>query len=419
MKATHRALPVQGLRENAWAFALLVGVNALVGGMVGMERVVLPELAGELGVATAAAATSFLVAFGLAKSAANLLMGRLANHVGRKNLLLAGWALAVPVPWMLLGAESWTGVVAANVLLGASQGLAWSSTVVMKMDLVGRRQRGLAMGLNEFAGYAAVGLVALWTGHLAATHGLKPWPFYLGGAMSVLGLGLSVLFVKDTAPWSALEAYEEATRDPISSTGGRSNLFAQTTWRNPTLSAVTQAGFVNNLNDGMMWGLMPMYLVSEGLNLQAVGWVAGVYPVVWGVGQIGAGRLGDRMSKKRLIVAGMALQGAVLLAFPAAGDELFWTVLAGLLGLGTALVYPNFLTAVADATRAEERAESVGVFRFWRDMGYVAGALVSGVLADAFGFEAAIAAVGAATLASAAVVQARMRPEVGSAGGPV
>jgi MFS family permease len=284
------------------------------------------------------------------------------------------------------------------------------------MDLVGRRQRGLAMGLNEFAGYAAVGLVALWTGHLAATHGLKPWPFYLGGAMSVLGLGLSVLFVKDTAPWSALEADEEPSHEPISSTGGRSSQFAQTTWRNPTLSAVTQAGFVNNLNDGMMWGLMPMYLVSEGLNLQAVGWVAGVYPVVWGVGQIGAGRLGDRMSKKRLIVAGMALQGAVLLAFPAAGDELFWTVLAGLLGLGTALVYPNFLTAVADATRAEDRAESVGVFRFWRDMGYVAGALVSGVLADAFGFEAAIAAVGAATLASAAVVQGRMRPEVGSAG---
>lgn len=395
-----------GLRENWQQFALLVLVNAFVGGMVGMERTVLSPLAeAEFGVASKSATLSFIASFGLAKAIANYYTGRLANQWGRRRLLVMGWLLAVPVPLLLIFAPVWEWVIGANVLLGVSQGLTWSSTVIMKIDLVGEKNRGLAMGLNEFAGYLAVGLIALLTGWMAGRYGLRPYPFYLGLAIAVFGLMLSVLWVKDTRAFVRQESQRPAGGAPLG------HVFWETTLRNRTLSTITQAGFVNNLNDGMIWGLFPLFLAALAYNPQQTGLLAGAYPVVWGVAQLFTGKMADHLSRKKMLFWGMLLQGVAIVLMPYFHH--FWMLLSlsVALGLGTALVYPTFLVAIAQATRPQQRAESIGVFRLWRDVGYVAGAIFSGLTADLLGMEYAILGVGLLTLLSAAVIQLRMPAE--------
>ena len=395
--------PQLGLRENWRQFSLLVLVNAFVGGMVGLERSILPRLAEqEFHLVARSAILSFIVVFGLTKAVANYYAGAWANRIGRKNLLVIGWVFGLPVPLLLLWAPSWGWVIAANVLLGLNQGQAWSSTVVMKIDLVGPKQRGLAMGLNESAGYLAVAATAFASGWLATEYGLRPYPFYLGIALAVLGL-LSSLLVRDTRAHVALEAAEA----PVTPAGPPLS-FWDVSWRHPNLGSVTQAGLVNNLNDGMVWGLLPLLLASKGFTLTQIGTVAAVYPAVWGLGQLVTGPLADRLCKKDLLFWGMLLQGAVLLAMLFTDDYPVFLLLAGLLGAGTALVYPTFLAAVAEYAPLAQRAHSVGIFRFWRDAGYAIGALLTGVLADAFGLGAALAAVGGLTVLSALVVRYRM-----------
>ena len=397
-------MPVQlGLRENARQFTLLVIVNAFVGGMVGLERTILPRLAEqEFHLVARTAILAFIVVFGLTKAGANYYAGAWANKVGRKNLLLIGWGFGLPVPLLLLWAPSWGWVIFANVLLGLNQGLAWSSTVVMKMDLVGPKQRGLAMGMNESAGYLAVAATAFASGWLATEYGLRPYPFYLGIALAVLGL-LGSLLVRDTRAHVALEAAQA----PAGPAGARLS-FWDVTWRHPNLGSVTQAGLVNNLNDGMVWGLLPLLLATKGFTLTQIGTVAAVYPAVWGLGQLLTGPLADRLCKKDLLFWGMLLQGTVLLAMLFASTYPVFLVLAALLGAGTALVYPTFLAAVAEYAPAPQRARSVGIFRLWRDAGYAIGALLTGLLADAFGLPSALAAIGGLTVLSALVIQRRM-----------
>ena len=395
--------PQLGLRENWRQFSLLVLINAFVGGMVGLERSILPRLAEqEFHLVARSAILSFIVVFGLTKAVANYYAGAWANRIGRKNLLVIGWVFGLPVPLLLLWAPSWGWVIAANVLLGLNQGLAWSSTVVMKIDLVGPKQRGLAMGLNESAGYLAVAATAFASGWLATEYGLRPYPFYLGIALAVLGL-LSSLLVRDTRAHVVLEA-AQAPATPA----GPPLSFWDVSWRHPNLGSVTQAGLVNNLNDGMVWGLLPLLLASKGFTLTQIGTVAAVYPAVWGLGQLVTGPLADRLCKKDLLFWGMLLQGAVLLAMLFTDAYPVFLLLAGLLGAGTALVYPTFLAAVAEYAPLAQRAHSVGIFRFWRDAGYAIGALLTGVLADAFGLGAALAAVGGLTVLSALVVRYRM-----------
>ncbi|GAB3874914.1 MFS transporter [Hymenobacter segetis] len=395
--------PQLGLRENWRQFGLLVLVNAFVGGMVGLERSILPRLAEqEFHLVARSAILSFIVVFGLTKAVANYYAGAWANTIGRKNLLVIGWLFGLPVPLLLLWAPGWGWVIFANVLLGLNQGLAWSSTVVMKIDLVGPKQRGLAMGLNESAGYLAVAATAFASGWLATEYGLRPYPFYLGIGLTVLGL-LGSLLVRDTRPHAALEAAlapSTPASPPLS--------FWDVTWRHPNLGSVTQAGLVNNLNDGMVWGLLPMLLASKGFSLTQIGTVAAVYPAVWGLGQLLTGPLADRLCKKDLLFWGMLLQGAVLLAMLFTNAYPVFLLLAALLGAGTALVYPTFLAAVAEYAPAPQRARSVGIFRFWRDAGYAIGALLTGLLADAFGLRAALAAIGGLTVLSALIIQRRM-----------
>ncbi|MBC6609264.1 MFS transporter [Hymenobacter sp. BT188] len=371
--------------------------------MVGLERSILPQLAEqEFHLVARSAILSFIVVFGLTKAVANYYAGAWAGRVGRKNLLLIGWGFGLPVPLLLLWAPSWGWVIFANVLLGLNQGLAWSSTVVMKMDLVGPKQRGLAMGLNESAGYLAVGAAAFASGWLATEYGLRPYPFYLGLVLAVLGL-LGSLLVRDTRAHVALEAAQA----PAGSVGPPFS-FWDVTWRHPNLGSVTQAGLVNNLNDGMVWGLLPLLLASKGFTLTQIGTVAAVYPAVWGLGQLVTGPLADRLCKKDLLFWGMLLQGAVLLAMLIVDSYPAFLGLAALLGAGTALVYPTFLAAVGEYAPAPHRARSVGIFRFWRDAGYAIGALLTGILADAFGLGAALGAIGGLTVASALVVRGRM-----------
>jgi MFS family permease len=395
--------PQLGLRENWRQFGLLVLINAFVGGMVGLERSILPQLAEqEFHLVARSAILSFIVVFGLTKAVANYYAGAWANRIGRKNLLVIGWLFGLPVPLLLLWAPTWGWVIAANVLLGLNQGLAWSSTVVMKIDLVGPKQRGLAMGLNESAGYLAVAATAFASGWLATAYGLRPYPFYLGIALAGLGL-LSSLLVRDTSGHVALEA-AQAPASP----GGPGLSFWDVTWRHPNLGAVTQAGLVNNLNDGLVWGLLPLLLASKGFTLTQIGTVAAVYPAVWGLGQLVTGPLADRVCKKDLLFWGMLLQGAVLLAMLFTSSYPVFVLLAGLLGTGTALVYPTFLAAVAEYAPLAQRAHSVGIFRFWRDAGYAIGALLTGLLADAFGLETALAAISGLTMLSALTVHWRM-----------
>ena len=394
--------PVHGIGQNAFQFWTLVLVNAFVGGMVGMERSILPELAeSEFGIDSNSAILTFIIAFGITKATSNYFAGRLANLWGRKMLLVIGWLFAIPVPLLLIYANTWEVIVLANVFLGINQGLAWSSTVVMKIDLASDKQRGLAMGLNEFAGYLAVGLCAYFTASIAADHGLRPYPFYVGIGLTIVGLLSSIFIVKDTHGHVAAEQKRSAQRTV-------QNLFAYTTIKSPALSATTQAGLVNNLNDGMIWGLLPLILLSQQFGKDEIGLITAVYPAVWGIGQLFTGRLADIVSNKRILFWGMLLQGVAIVAMSYTADLWVYIGLGVVLGLGTALVYPTFFVVIAKYTTPVQRPESIGVFRLWRDLGYAVGALLSGVIADLFGLQTAILTIGVITVFSAVVIQLRM-----------
>ncbi|WP_242497095.1 MFS transporter [Flavobacterium petrolei] len=391
-----------GLKENWKQFTILVIVNAFVGGMIGMERTIIPKFAEiEFGIASKTAILSFIIAFGITKAITNYFTGKLANRFGRKNLLLFGWILAIPIPFILIYAESWNWVIFANILLGISQGLTWSSTVVMKIDLVGEKDRGLAMGLNEFAGYFAVGLVAFLSGYIAQKYGITPYPFYLGIGISIIGFLLTLFFVKDTRVF----VHQENTTN---TTEKLDNIFLETTFKNKTLSAITQAGLVNNLNDGMIWGLLPIVLLSLNYDSQNVGIITAIYPTVWGFGQLVTGKMSDVYSKKKMLFWGMLLQGIAILFIPFATAFYQLAAISAFLGLGTALVYPTFLSAIAQATNLHQRAESIGTFRLWRDLGYAIGAIISGITADLFGVNYAIILIGVITIVSSLIIKIRM-----------
>jgi MFS family permease len=392
-----------GLRENWRQFTWLVIINGFVGGMVGMERSILPKLAeAEFGMVARTAILSFIVFFGITKALTNYYAGALANRVGRKNLLVAGWIIGIPIPFMLIYAPSWNWVIAANVLLGINQGLAWSSTVMMKIDLVGEKQRGFAMGLNEFAGYIAVALTALLTGWIAGAYGIRPYPFYTGLVLVLLGLLGSIFLVKDTR-------HHVAKETQVSDVPRLRRVFWETAWKNPSLGAVTQAGLVNNLNDGMAWGIFPILLASRGFTLVEIGIVTAVYPAVWGIGQLFTGGMADRLCKKDLLFTGMLLQAIALFGLLWAVTMTHFILLSVLLGWGTAMVYPTFLATVAENTHPLDRAQSIGIFRFWRDLGYAIGALLTGIIADIFSMEAAIGFIGLLTMLSSMVIELRMR----------
>ena len=416
-----------GLRANLGQFALLVGVNALVGGVVGQERTVLPLLAGQVfGLQAVTAALTFILAFGAVKAATNLAAGALSDRYGRKPLLVAGWLVGLPVPLLLIWAPTWAWVVAANVLLGVNQGLCWSTTVIMKIDLAGPERRGLAMGLNEAAGYGAVALTAWLTGLLAARYGLRPEPFYLGLAYAGLGLGLSALLVRETRGHARLEAQlvVDATGAPAQPVGpnGQSlstrEVFVLTSLRERALSACSQAGLVNNLNDGLAWGLFPLLFAGAGLGVGRIGVLAAAYPAVWGAGQLLTGPLSDRLGRKGLIVAGMGLQAAALALVAATRGFAPWLAGAILLGVGTAMVYPTLLAAVGDVADPRWRASAVGVYRLWRDGGFALGALLAGVVDDLAGLAAAVWVVAGLTGLSGLVVAVRMYETHPRAGRP-
>lgn len=399
-----------GLGANWRQFWLLVLVNGFVGAMAGLERTVLPLLAeAEFGLASRSAVLSFIVTFGIAKAGTNFFAGRLGDRIGRKRVLLAGWLFGIPVPLMVMWAPTWGWIVAANALLGINQGLAWSTTVIMKIDLVGPRQRGLAMGLNEFAGYLAVALAALGTGWIAQAYGLRPEPFYLGIAFVAAGLALSLLLVRETAGHVALEAASHVTAagQPQGGPGTR-ELFALASWRHPGLFGASQAGMVTNLKDGMAWGLLPLYFAAGGLAIGQIAWLTFVYPALWGLLQLGTGALSDRYGRKPLIGAGMFVQALALALLAAADSFWYWLAASALLGAGTALVYPTLLAAVADVAHPAWRGSAVGIYRLWRDSGYVVGAVLAGVLADAFGIRPAILATALIAAASGTHVLARM-----------
>jgi MFS family permease len=397
-----------GLGPNLGQFALLVVVNAFVGAMVGLERSILPALAEqEFHLAAHAAVLSFIVVFGAVKAATNYFAGHLSDRVGRKPVLVAGWVLAAPVPFLLMWAPSWGLVLFANVLLGASQGLTWSTTVIMKIDLAGPERRGLAMGLNECAGYLAVGASALATGYLAATYGLRPQPFYLGVGFVLAGLLLSALPVRETHGHARHEAKTGAAGSP--SGLGAASVFARTSWRDRDLSAVSQAGLVNNLNDGMAWGLFPLLFASAGLRLDQVGVLAAVYPAVWGVGQLVTGGLSDRVGRKWLIAAGLWVQAVGIAVVAVTSRYALFALGAVLLGAGTAMAYPTLLAAIGDVAHPSWRASAVGVYRLWRDLGYAIGALLAGVTADRLGVRPAVLLVAGVTAASGVLVAWRLR----------
>jgi MFS family permease len=396
-----------GLKENWRQFAMLVLVNAFVGGMVGIERTVVPLVGSEeFGLVLRTAIFSFIISFGVVKACSNLVSGVLADHFSRKKVLVAGWLIGVPVPFVIMLAPSWGWIVAANVLLGVNQGLAWSMTVLMKIDLVGPRGRGLAVGLNEFAGYLAVGLTALATGYLASTYGLRPEPFYLGVAYVALGLLVSVCLVRDTGEHVRLEM---ESHPPEPSPLGFREVFSRTSFKDRNLFACSQAGLVNNLNDGMSWGVFPLFFASFGLGVGRIGILKAVYPAVWGVLQVATGPLSDRWGRKGLIVGGMWVQAGALFVTVLGRSFGWWLLGSVLLGLGTAMVYPALIAAVSDASHPSWRARSLSVYRFWRDMGYAVGALSAGIVADLFGLSWAIGSVGVLTFASGALVASVFR----------
>ena len=403
-----RPLIQLGLRENLAQFTWLVLINAFVGAMVGLERTILPAIAeSEFHLAARAAVLSFIVVFGVTKAITNYMAGYLADRVGRKRVLVAGWLVAAPVPFFLMWAPTWGWILVANAFLGVSQGLTWSTTVIMKIDLVGQARRGLAMGLNEFAGYVAVAGAAVATGVMAARYGLRPEPFYLGIGFVAMGLCLSVFAVRDTTVHVEQETALLKTQPGGSGLSAR-DVFWRTTIRDRTLSSISQAGLVNNINDGMAWGLFPVVFAAAGLGLDQVGVLAAVYPATWGVAQLATGAWSDRVGRKRLITAGMWIQAAGIgvIALPVS----FWGFVTGgvLLGLGTAMVYPTLLAAIGDIAHPSWRASAVGVYRLWRDLGYALGAIVAGVAADLLGLSGALWIVAFLTFASGVVVAARM-----------
>ncbi len=392
-----------GLKENWKQFTLLVIINAFVGGMIGLERSILPQIAeAEFHIAAKTAILSFIIVFGIVKAITNYFTGALSNKVGRKNLLTIGWLFGIPVPFVLMFADNWNWIVAANILLGINQGLTWSSTVVMKIDLVGERQRGFAMGLNEFAGYWALAVVAFLTGWIASEYGLRPYPFYIGVALSLMGFFASWLLVKDTK-------HHVATESTTSKIPKLKNIFWQTTWKNKNLGSVTQGGLINNLNDGMVWGLFPILLAAKGFFIGQIGIITAIYPAVWSIGQLFTGKMADHFCKKDLLFWGMLLQGLSLVVLLFADTMTHFIILSSFLGWGTAMVYPTFLATVAENTHPADRANSFGVFRLWRDLGYAIGALLTGIIADTLGINASILAIGFLTIFSAAIISYRMK----------
>ena len=392
-----------GLRENWKQFTLLVIINAFVGGMIGLERSILPRIAEvEFQIAAKSAILSFIIVFGIVKAITNYFTGALANKMGRKNLLTIGWLIGIPVPFILMFADSWNWIVAANVLLGINQGLTWSSTVVMKIDLVGEKQRGFAMGLNEFAGYIALALVAFLTGWVASEYGLRPYPFYIGVALALMGFFSSWVFIRDTKHHVSVETTS-------SNIPRLKNIFWHTTWKNKNLGSVTQAGLINNLNDGMVWGVFPILLATKGFTIGQIGIVTAIYPAVWGLGQLFTGKMADFFCKKDLLFLGMVLQGFALVALLFAKTMTHFVALSSILGWGTAMVYPTFLATVAENTHPADRANSLGIFRLWRDLGYAIGAILTGVIADSFSINASVLVIGVLTIFSGAVIFYRMK----------
>ena len=395
------------LGDNWRQFTLLVTVNLFVGGMIGMERSILPGLAeAEFGVSSKTAIVSFIATFGLAKAATNLVAGNLSRKFTRRPILITGWLFAIPVPLMLIWAPSWGWVIGANVLLGINQGLAWSMTVNMKMDLVGAKWRGVALGFNEAAGYTSLAAMAFLTGVIADAYGLRPEPFYLGIGISATALAMSVLLVRDTAPYLALENASSPATNSVPTSLRRS--FAEVTWRKRYLFGITQAGLVKNLNDGVAWGIFPLYFASQGLELGRIATLVAIYPLVWGTLQLATGWASDLLGRKPLIVIGMVLQGAAISLTAALDSFPVWIVTMSMLGFGTALVYPTLLAAIGDAIPAIDRSTALGVYRFWRDSGFIVGALLAGAFADLFGFGVAIQFVAGLTVASGLVAKVTM-----------
>jgi MFS family permease len=413
-----------GLRANWKQFTLLVIVNAFVGGMVGLERSIVPLLGQQVfGLASTIAVLSFIVSFGIVKALANLFAGRLSDLIGRKGVLITGWLFGLPVPFLIIFAPNWSWIVFANVLLGINQGLCWSTTVIMKIDLVGPARRGLAMGINEAAGYGAVSLAAIAAGYLAATYALRPQPFLLGIFFALAGLLLSTFFVRESHGHARHEAAllarqsrhtQESAQQGTDQTSQRpttlsfKEIFLLTSWKNRTLFSVSQAGLVNNLNDGLAWGLLPLFFAASGLGIAQIGLLAGIYPGVWGTTQLFTGALSDRVGRKGMIVGGMMLQGTAIVLLPFLHGFAFWAIAMALLGLGTALVYPTLLAAISDVAHPEWRASAVGVYRLWRDSGYAIGALLAGILADFLGVPWAIGVIGVLTFLSGVVAKILM-----------
>ena len=405
---------VLGLRANWRQFWLLVLVNAFVGAMVGLERSILPLIAEEeFGLASRSAMLSFLVTFGFVKAVTNLFAGVLVDRIGRKPILVLGWIVGAPVPLLIMWAPAWSWIVFANVLLGVNQGLTWSTTVVMKIDLVGPKTRGLAMGWNEFAGYLSVALAAFATGYVASSFGLRPEPFYLGIAFVTFGLGISALLVKDTSEHVRVEARLEGTSEKSGHTFHPKEIFARVTWKHPALMSCSQAGLVNNLNDGVAWGLFPLFFASAGLGIQRIGLLVAIYPATWGVVQLWTGALSDKWGRKRLIASGMAVQALGLFGLVTVDGFIPWAGALVVLGIGTAMVYPTLLAAVGDVADPSWRGAAFGVYRFWRDSGYAVGAILAGALADAFSISVAVMSVGALTLVSGVLVAWRMPETLG------
>lgn len=395
-----------GLKENWKQFTILLLVNAFVGVMVGLERTIFPQFAEqEFGISSKTAILSFIAVFGVSKAISNYYTGKLTNRYNRRTLLIIGWLIALPIPFILIYAPNWNWVVFSNVLLGVSQGITWSLTIVMKIDLVEEKNRGLAVGLNEFSGYFAIGIIAYFTGLIAEKYGVTPYPFYLGIVFSIIGFLLTIIWVKDT---KSFLKHESVQNEGLK----LDNVFLDTTVRNKSLSSITQAGLINNLNDGMIWGLLPIFLMGIAYNTENIGVITALYPAFWGIGQLFTGRMSDVYSKKSMLLWGMLVQGIAITLLPFNSNFYLLMTLSILLGLGTATVYPTFSAAIADVVHAEQRAESLGVFRFWRDLGYTFGAIVSGVIADLFGINFAIITVGILTIFSSLIIKVRMPKQV-------
>ncbi|MDN5916565.1 MAG: MFS transporter [Pseudonocardia sp.] len=401
-----RQRPIQlGLRENIGQFVLLVAVNALVGGMVGQQQAVLPLLASDVfGLTGYMFIFSYVAAFGVTKAAANYVAGAWSDRLGRKPVLLVGWLFAIPVPLLLMWAPSWGWVIVANVLLGLNQGLTWSTTVVMKIDLVGARRRGLAMGFNEAAGYGAIAVTSLFAGSLAEQYGLRPAPFLLGIGYAVIALAVSSLLVRETREHARLEAAGRGSEDPRSN----GEIAADVSWREPALASASQAGLVNNLNFGLSWGLFPLLFATADLDVDQIGLLIALYPAVWGAGQLVTGGLSDHLGRKHMITIGMLTQAVALVVIALSSGFAGWAVGTAVLGAGTALVYPTLLAVIGDVAHPSWRGRAVGIYRVWRDLGYAAGAVVGGVVADAFDLTAAVWAAAAISLVSGVVVATRM-----------